>query len=629
MPKRRINKRHVLIVRWSVPCILGGAALTVLLYVASLRADPAAANPDGSIDGLTSVLERRVPEGMIRFQFADVASAAGIEFQHFPDTRASLLPEDMGSGAAWGDYDDDGDPDLFLVNFRGSLRSHATEIADAAMCRLYRNAGNGTFEDASELAGLALVVNGLAAEWGDYDNDDDLDLYVTCYGPNVLMRNNGDGSFTDVSTQAAVDDPSFSAGCSWADFDRDGLLDLYVCNYVEFDERAIAEGNKLSRQYDAEIPFTINPSSYPPTPNRLYHNNGDGTFTDVAKERGVGNPTGRSLEAAWFDFDNDGWIDLYVANDISANGVFRSRGDGTFEDIGASSLAADYRGAMGLAVSDADHDGDSDLFVTHWLAQENAYFENMWAQNVKNSEGTRKLFFIDEGEMLGLGHISLKTVGWATGFADFDNDRHADLWVVNGNTLEHADDHTKLKPQQMHLFARDGDRGFFEVARWACPPLAEPMVGRGGAAADFDGDGLLDLIIQRHAASPLLLRNTSDNENHWLRLDLRQTGGNTRAVGARVEIFANALYSTAQVGASASYLSQDELTLHFGLGAATSIDRIVLHWPDGASDTHSNIPVNQTLRFTHDARYKTRPLTRSAATNTSVESTHPHTPSTP
>jgi len=583
--------------RWSIPCVAAAVGIGALSYVTSLRADPAAANPDGSIDGLTSVLERRVPKEMVRFQFAEMASAAGLNMQHFPDTRASLLPEDMGSGVAWGDYDNDGDPDLFLVNFRSALHALSAAPTAQSTCQLYRNDGDGTFIDVSHSSGLALDIFGLAAEWADYDNDSDLDLYVTCFGPNKLMRNNGDGTFSDVAAAAGVDDAAFSAGCSWADFDRDGWLDLYVCNYVEFEESAGAA--VTTRQYGAEIPYTINPSSYPPAPNRLYRNNGDGTFTDVARLRGVENPSGRSLEAAWFDFDNDGWLDLYVANDVSANGVFRNMGDGSFADIGPSSLAADYRGAMGLAVSDADHDGDFDLLVTHWLAQENAFFENMWKQAVMDDEGNRKLFFMDEAEILGLGHISLQTVGWACGFADFDNDGQDDLWVVNGNTLEQADDHTQLKPQHTHIFARHPQRGFFEVSSLACPALAEPMVGRGGATADVDGDGRLDLLIQRHGQSPLFLRNTTENENHWVRIELRMTDGNTRALGARVRLTAGTLHSTAQVGANASYLSQNELTLHFGLGSAASIDTLTIDWPDGAQEEHRRLSVDRTHRFIH------------------------------
>ncbi|MCP4410515.1 MAG: VCBS repeat-containing protein, partial [Gammaproteobacteria bacterium] len=259
--------------------------------------------------------------------------------------RQSLLPEDMGSGLAWGDYDGDGDPDLFFVNFQGAIKAplgnNAMTVGRSA---LYRNEGAGHFIDITEIAGLAQPSFGLGAAWGDYDNDGDLDLYITNYGPNTLYRNNGDGTFTDVAEAAGVGDDRFSAGCVWGDYDNDGHIDLYVTNYVQF---ATENNNTRAtvRQSGTEIPYTINPSSYPPESNRLYHNNGDGSFSDVAEQAGVANPEGRSLSAAWFDFDNDGQNDLYVANDVSANGVFRNLGNGRFADIGAESLAADYRGA--------------------------------------------------------------------------------------------------------------------------------------------------------------------------------------------------------------------------------------------------------------------------------------------
>jgi len=599
MPKKKgLNKRHVLSLRWGLPAVALSTALGYAFVLASAREDPSAANPDGTVDGLTSILDREVSEEMVHFSFEDVTDALGIEFTHFPDTRNSLLPEDMGSGLAWGDYDNDGDPDLFLVNFCGSIREDILDQSDpSGWCRLYRNDGGESFTDVTKTAGLALSLHSLAAAWGDYDGDDDLDLYITCYGANRLMLNNGDGTFSDVTIEAGVGDEAFSAGCSWADYDRDGDLDLYVCNYVEFIDEW--ENEKLStRQYGSEIPHTMNPSAYLPMPNRLYRNNGDGTFTDCAVDAGVDDPMGRSLEASWFDFDGDGWIDLYVANDVSSNGVFRNTRDGSFEDIGASSLAADYRGAMGLAVADIGHDGDMDIFVTHWLAQENAFFENMWSVGLTDQQGDRRLFFADSSEYVGLGHISLKTVGWATGFVDFDNDGHKDLWVVNGNTIESEDDTSRLKPQHTHLFWRDLEKGFFEIGSLACDALRQPFVGRGGAAADFNGDGLVDLAIVRHGDGPLLLRNTTDNNNHWVRIVLSQSNGNTRALGARIELEAGGVIYTSQVGTGASYLSQDETTVHIGLGDAEKIESLVIHWPDGSEEQKIDLPVDRTLRFT-------------------------------
>jgi len=595
---RSLNKRHALVLRWGVASVVVGVVLGLGLVFGSARRDPTAPAADGTIAGLSSVLSRTPSAAMLRLGFEDVTNVSGIRFRHFPAVRGSLLPEDMGSGLAWGDYDDDGDPDLFVVNFFGSILDPIAPESRHGRCALYRNDGNGRFTDVSRHAGVDAACFGLGAAWGDYDNDGDLDLYVTSYGPNALYRNGGDGTFTDVTQPAGVGDDGFGAGCVWADYDGDGLIDLYVCNYVTFEYR-VTDRVRTLRQYGSEIPYTINPSAYAPASNRLYHNNGDGTFTDVAGVTGVGNPTGRSLGAAWFDFDLDGLVDLYVANDVSANGVFRNMGDGTFADIGASSLAADYRGAMGLAVGDTESDGDPDLFVTHWIAQENALFQNMASQQFTGTDGKPRFFFMDVADTVGLGQPSLRNVGWATGFADFDNDGALDLWVVNGNTLESADDHTRLKPQRFQLFRQEPGEGFFEMAAHACPGMAEPVVGRGGAHADFDGDGRVDLAVMVHGDGVRLLRNTAEGTGHWIAVRLRQARGNTRALGARVQVRTGPLTQTTQAGVEGSYLSQSGGDLHFGLGSAETVDELVIIWPDGSQEVHRGLAVDRVITFTH------------------------------
>ena len=595
-----LNKRQRLILRWSLLTLLATVGIAAVSILTSGDEDPYAAGSDGRIEGLTDVMQRDLSDDMVRFRFEEISAHAGIDFRHFPATRQSLLPEDMGSGVAWGDFDNDGDPDLFLVNFSGPIHSAEAASAGEGHCALYRNNGDGSFSDISVAAGADLTLFGMGAAWGDYDNDGWPDLYVTAYGSNVLLRNRGDGTFTDVTAAAGVGDASFSAGATWFDSDNDGWIDLYVANYVTF-EFSAEDASNAHEQYATEVPYTLNPSSYPPAANRLYRNLGNGRFAEVASHAGLDNLDGRSLQAAAFDFDLDGSSDLYVANDVSANGVFRSLGEGRFEDIGASSLAADYRGAMGLAVAGYNHDGLLDLFISHWLAQENALFENMTRMQTE-SPADRQVLFMEVGQILGLGHSSLRMVGWATGFADFDNDAQVDLWVVNGHTLQQREDPIRLVPQSLQLFRRTGQRSFVDIAARAWPD-ARPLVGRGGAHADFDGDGRLDLAVNVHGGRALLLHNVSEATGNWVALRLSQRDHNTAAIGARVVLRTAGMVQSAQRLAGSSYLSQHGGDLHFGLGASEVIDELTIHWPDGQVDVLRDLVGNRVIERQHQPHY--------------------------
>ncbi len=598
------NKRRRLLIRWSLVCGVITLA-TITWAVVNRPGGDAEVLPGARVEGLTSVLTQSIAAYEVPLRFEDVTQTMGIDFVHMPVPRASLLPEDMGSGIACGDYDGDGFTDIYFVNFAGNVLPGAPLDRIAGRSRLYRNVGGTRFEDVTDKSGVGFVGYGMGAAWGDYDNDGDLDLYVTAFGPNVLYENRGDGTFVDVTEASGVQDIRFSAGASWADFDRDGDLDLYVTNYVDF---AYREEDRLAveRQYATEQPYTLNPSSYRPLPNALFRNNGDGTFDDVAESAGVADPTGRSLSASWVDLNNDGWVDLYVAKDVSNNAVYLSRcseGRLHFEDAGAASLAADYRGAMGLAVADFDDDLDQDLLVTHWIAQENALYRNMTKDALMGDAPEGRLWFMDDADGVGLGQISLDMVGWATGFCDFDNDGRRDLWIINGSTIEVADDHTKLHAQASFLFWNRGERGFVSVGEHAAPALASRAVRRGGAHLDFDRDGLVDLVVMEHGGRATLLKNTSKPRGHWLRVRLAQTGGNSSALGARVYVTAAAKTRMSELGASSSYLSQDEAVLHFGLGMATQIDGVRIVWPDGAEETHTAVAADQELSFIHAADY--------------------------
>lgn len=597
----RWDKRRRLLGRWAIVSVV---ILLAAVGWSIVFRDPGEQEvlPGSAVDGLTSVLTTELSPDASPIRLQDVTTELGVSFRHFPTQRESLLPEDMGSGVAVGDFDADGWPDLFFVNFAGNVLQDAPFDKSRGRARLYRNVKGRRFEDVTQSSGIDFVGYGMGAAWGDYDNDSDLDLYITALGDNVLYQNQGDGTFVDVTARAGVADTRFSAGCSWGDYDRDGHIDLYVCNYVDFVFRE-SERGAVKVQYATEQPYTLNPSAYEPLPNALFRNMGDGTFQNVAEAAGVNDPSGRSLSASWVDLDNDGWVDLYVANDVSNNGVFRNRGDGTFEDIGPPSLAADYRGAMGIAVSDFDHDLDQDLLVTHWIAQENALFRNMFTDAGVGASTDRRVWFMDDADLSGLGQVSLDRVGWATGFCDFDNDGLPDLWCNNGSTLEDTDNHRLLVPQTPFLFWNRGEAGFVDVAAQASPGLGKRIVGRGGAHWDYNRDGLMDLVLVVHGGDAMVFKNVTSSTGHWLHVQLRQTAFNTFALGARVYLHTGDKTLMAEVGSSSSYLSQDDLSMHFGLGDVTSIETLRIVWPDGVEETHTNLGVDQILSFEHTPRY--------------------------
>ncbi|HWR82343.1 MAG TPA: CRTAC1 family protein [Candidatus Deferrimicrobium sp.] len=585
-----MNRRTRLVYITGLLSLLGTA---LVIYLVVRRNGSGAATVETS-SGITQVLKRELPQNLPSVQFVDVSEQAGIVFHHFNATRSSLIVEDMGSGAAWGDYDGDGDLDLYVVNFAGSISWTVAQRAQTRGNALFRNRGDGTFEDVAEQAGVDTRVWGMGAQWGDYDGDGDLDLYVTCYGPNILFRNHGDGTFRDVTAKAGVGDEGFSTGAAWSDYDRDGDLDLYVANYVEFRPGDTQGSAQSTYQYQMVVPYTLNPSSYEPAVNRLYRNNGNGTFAEVARQSDVHNPTGRSLAATFCDFNNDGLPDIYVANDVSANAMYQNVGKGRFIDISASSWAADYRGAMGLAVGDYDNDLDLDIFLTHWIAQENALYSNMLVEF--SGMGSDSLRFRDVADAVGLGEISLDFVGWGTEFFDLDNDGRLDLFVVNGSTFEDPADRTKLIPQENMLFWNRGDSGYFNIAGVVGASFPEKNVGRGAALADYDDDGDVDIFVQVHNGRARLLRNDGTTGNHWLKVQAVGRRPNTHAIGTKLRIVAGDKSQIREIGAGNSYLSQNSLEAEFGLGTHARIDLMVITWPSGDTDTLTDVACDQTLR---------------------------------
>ncbi len=566
--------------------------LVAAIVVIRTRRSAETYKPGEDLDGVTSSLARDVPEDHPRVTFEDVTESSGLaSFVHFGGERSSELPEDMGSGAAWGDYDDDGFPDLFLCNIKGPLRGPDATATN----RLYRNSGDGTFEDVTEASGVGASMVAMAAAWGDWNGDGSLDLAVTGYAELKLYRNERDGTFADVTEAAGLAELSgFWTGASWGDYDTDGDLDLYVAGYVQYAFRAEDVG-RGTRQYQAVVPYTLNPSSYPPERNLLLRNNGNETFTEVAAEAGVENAEGRSLAASWCDFDEDGHLDLYVANDVSDNVMYRNLGNRKFEDVSHAAWVADYRGAMGIAVADWDGDTDQDLFVTHWIAQENALYSNMKIAFGGSQVGADEMRFMDVADMVGLGQIALDYVGWGTFFFDYDNDGRPDLFVANGSTFQDQESPDRLVPRLLPMTSSvfwnaGAERGFFDVGAAASAALQIPRVSRGAAPADFDRDGDIDLVLVNHGERPLLLRNDGGNRNHWLTV--------AAPPGAKVSIHLGDTVRTIHVGAQPSYLSQGPFEAHFGLGSATRVDLVTVVFPNGKRREHRNVPADQRIVVT-------------------------------
>jgi len=569
---------------------LGTGALVQLAFWAGERRETDLADPTAGITAEFRGGGVLLPE----IRFRDVAAEMDVVMRHGPGLRGRLLPEDTGSGLAWGDYDGDGDWDLYVVNDPGALGARPNP---EGRNRLFRNDG-ARFTDVTEGAGVGDADGfGMGASFADYDGDGHVDLYVTNFGPNRLYRNRGDGTFEQVGRKAGVADPLWSTGAAWGDYDRDGDLDLYVCNYVDYvdyEDAGLGDAETLDVSGAYALPFALNPNSFSPAPNRLYRNRGDGTFEDVAARLRVDDSGGRSLAATFVDLDGDGWLDLYVNNDVSPNRLFRNLapefgtgGSLVFADLSTSTGTADPRASMGLSVAETGDmtgtpDGLPDLFLTHWVAQENALYQSLMTGG--------GLEYRDKSRQFNLGEISTDMVGWGSAFLDVDLDGRVDIAVANGSTLEQKDDPLTLIAQPLFLFWNDGQK-FHDVAPKAGEVLARPHGARGLAAADFDGDGDVDLAVSVNRGSPLLLRNETQTDNHFLAV--RLAASDAVRLGARVELEANGRRQYRWWGADVSFLSGHAPELVFGLGAASTVDRVSVTWSDGTTTVVSDVPAGR------------------------------------
>jgi len=544
---------------------------------------------------------RRLPPGAPEPRFTDVTNAAGLaSFRQFQGARTSQLPEDMGSGVAWGDFDNDGLDDLFVVSGGGSLDLPASQLVPSV---LYHNLGDGRFEKVQDFPDLR--IHGMGAAWGDYNNDGWLDLVVTGYDTIILFRNDHGHLVRDKSFPSPK---GFWTGVSWGDYNRDGYLDLYVCGYVKY-KPGESNASSNSTQFGLEVPFTLNPASYEPERNLLFRNNGNGTFTEVAQQLGVANPEGRSLSALWHDFDGDGWLDLYVANDISENKLYLNH-HGTFVDAGRSAWVEEYRGSMGLAVGDFDRDGDDDLFISHWIAQGFALYQSLLSEQKGMANGS-ELHFTDVAANMGIGQPSLQEIGWGASFVDFDSDGWPDLVVANGSTFEQKETSPRrLAPMASFLFWNDHGSFFHDLAPWN-RSLSQPHVSRGLATADYNNDGAMDIAIVDHGEGVRLLRNDIPQGN-WAEFRLHNhvpPSGASLGFGDGATVIAwVAGVPLRRTVSSSSYLSQDSHRVHIGLGAATKIDRLEVRWLRGRRETWTSLAANQIWDITQGEQEAKRPV---------------------
>ena len=515
--------------------------------------------------------------------FVDITDQVGIKFRHVSSPEKKYIVESMSGGVALLDYDNDGYLDIYLIN---SLTVDMVKLKQKTRSALYHNNGDGTFTEVTDKAGVGDIGWGMGVAIGDYNNDGWDDIYVTCLGPNHLLKNNGNGTFTDVTQKAGVADPRWSTGAAFVDYDNDGKLDLFVSNYVDFDVNNLPEFGKGRTCQFKGVAVQCGPRGLKGAGDTLYHNNGDGTFTDVSKKAGVSDSSGYyGLGVIASDFDDDGLVDIFVANDSTPNFLYHNNGDGTFKDIGFSSGTAvnengSEQGSMGVTLGDYDHDGRLDLFITNFDDDYNTLYRN-------DGQGS----FTDVSYATKVAGVSLPYVGWGTWFFDYDNDGWPDLLVVNGHVYPQLP--TYRQRNFVHHNNRDGT--FSEVAAQLGAPFAEVRTGRGAAFGDIDNDGDVDVVINNLDGPPQLLRNDGGNAGNSVLLKTIGVKSNRDGIGARVKIVSGDLTQISEVYSGGSYLSQSDLRIHFGLDKRTRIDLIEVHWPSGVVDKVTNVGANKIM----------------------------------
>jgi hypothetical protein len=529
----------------------------------------------------------KAPDSRINVRYTDVRRESGITFlEDSTQTEEKYYLETMGTGVAWLDYDQDGLMDLFFVE---SGETDAYKPPHPLRSALYRNNGDGTFTDVTEKAGVGGTGHyGQGVAVGDYDNDGYPDLYVTGYGRAILYHNNGDGTFTDVTAKAGVaDEGGWSTSAGWFDYDRDGWLDLVVTNYIEWTPKTnlwCGERRPGYRSY-------CNPGNYKGQKTKLYHNNHDGTFTDVSDSSGVGKPESKGMGVVLADFNNDGWPDIAIANDTWPNFLFLNKHDGTFEDVSlVSGLAASedgrYEAGMGIDAADVDGDGWLDVYITHLDFELNRLYHN-------NHDGT----FDDYTYRSGIGNKAILLSGVSMKFLDYDNDGWNDIVQLNGAMLDNVQlYHSEVSYKEPLLMFRNLGKGQFEkVSDSLGPDFLRPVAGRGIATADYDNDGDIDIAINNRGDYPELLRNDGGNLNHWLEVLLIGTRSNRDGIGASLKLTSEGFVHVEQSKGGMSYMSASDPRIFFGLGKRTKIESLEITWPSGQVEKLTGLAVDRII----------------------------------
>lgn len=531
-----------------------------------------------------NILCEGAPTGSILLH--DVTKETGITFKHTDGSSGKYyIMESVASGLALFDYDNDGDIDIYFLN---GAALKGTKYKDAPKNALYRNEGNFKFTDITEQSGLGDEGFGLGVTVGDYDNDGDQDVYLNNYGPNVLYRNNGNGTFTDVTQKAGVGDGSnVGAGTCFLDADKDGDLDLYVSRYVEFtyDENVVVKIDDFL-QYAA-------PTVYNLPPDALYRNNSDGTFTDVSEISGIASHHGSGMGMICADHDNDGDTDIFIANDRAPNYLFENDGTGRFEEVGLLAgvgydIAGKQMGNMGVACGDYDNDGFLDLYVTSYALESASLYRNLGGGLLE-----------DVTFITGAGEGTFANPTWGTGFVDFDNDGDRDIYAAVGHLQDKIEEYTDNMTYHVRneLFMNTGNGKFVNVTETSGDGLKVKLSSRGAGFDDLDNDGDIDVVILNSRREPTILRNDTTNKNHWLQIQLRGSKTNRDGVGARVKVTAGDLVQIDEVHSGRSYQGHHGSRLHFGLGKHKKVDKIEVSWIGGGKDIVKNVNVNQLITF--------------------------------